>query len=342
MNIYDISRQAGVSIATVSRVLNGSPNVKPKTRKKVMDIIDQYDYTPNAFARGLGLDTMNSVGILCADSSDLYQAKAIYYIEGNLRKNGYNSILTCSGYEHGDKEDALALLINQRVDAVIMVGSNYVEAEVENNRYIMNAAARTPIFLLNADLDYPNVFCAMCDDFKATQEATLSFLDSGTADILYLYNSHSYSGMRKLSGFQSAYNIREIPVNKELMRFFEGSHEDIDGVCRFLSDLRNTGLVFHAVLASEDMLASGAVKYAKLHNLSIPDELSVIGYNNSLLTTCSDPEITSIDNHLETLCFQLVKTCIGVLNGEEMPPKIIYSGELIHRATTNLAIKQLN
>lgn len=336
MNIYDISKQAGVSIATVSRVLNGNPNVKPETRKKVMDIIDQNDYTPNAFARGLGLDTMNSVGIMCADSSDLYLAKAVYYIEGNLRRNGYNSILICSGYEHDDNEAALALLLNQRVDAVIMVGSNYVEANAEDNRYIMNASAHVPVLLLNADLDCPNVFCAMCDDFKAMQDTTLALIDSGITDILYLYNSHSYSGMRKLSGYQSAYNMRDLPVNKELSQFFKGSHEDIDGVCRFLSDLKKNGLVFHAVLASEDMLASGAVKYAKLHNISIPDELSVIGYNNSLLTVCSDPEITSVDNRLEILCFQLVKTCIAVLNGEEMPPKIIYSGELVHKATTKL------
>ena len=339
MNIYDISKKAGVSIATVSRVLNGSSNVKPETRKKVMDIIDQYDYTPNAFARGLGLDTMNSVGIMCADSSNLYLAKAVYFIEGNLRKNGYNCILTCSGYEHDGKEDALDLLISQRVDAVIMVGSNYIEAESENNRYIMNAAAQTPIFLLNADLDCPNVFCAMCDDFKAMQETTLALLDSGIEDILYLYNSHSYSGIRKLSGYQSAYNIRGIDIDNNLLQFFEGSHEDIGGVCRFLSDLRKKGLTFHAVVASEDTFASGAVKYAKLHNISIPDELSVIGYNNSLLTVCSEPEITSVDNRLEDLCFQLVRTCIGVLNGEDMPPKIIYSGELIHRATTKLPKK---
>lgn len=339
MNIYDISKKAGVSIATVSRVLNGSSNVKPETRKKVMDIIDQYDYTPNAFARGLGLNTMNSVGIMCADSSNLYLAKAVYFIEGNLRKNGYNCILTCSGYEHDGKEDALDLLINQRVDAVIMVGSNYIETESENNHYIMNAAAQTPIFLLNADLDCPNVFCAMCDDFKAMQETTLALLDSGIKDILYLYNSHSYSGIRKLSGYQSAYNIRGIDIDNNLLQFFEGSHEDIGGVCRFLSDLRKKGLTFHAVVASEDAFASGAVKYAKLHNISIPDELSVIGYNNSLLTVCSEPEITSVDNRLEDLCFQLVRTCIGVLNGEDMPPKIIYSGELIHRATTKLSKK---
>lgn len=75
MTIYDISKKAGVSIATVSRVLNGSENVRPSTRKKVMDVIDKYDYTPNAFARGMGLHSLKTIGILCADSSDLFLCK---------------------------------------------------------------------------------------------------------------------------------------------------------------------------------------------------------------------------------------------------------------------------
>ena len=81
ITIYDISQKAGVSIATVSRVINGSGNVRPSTKKKVLDIIRQYDYTPNAFARGMGLNSIKTVGILCTDSSDLYQAKAVYLLE---------------------------------------------------------------------------------------------------------------------------------------------------------------------------------------------------------------------------------------------------------------------
>ena len=72
LTIYDISKKAGVSIATVSRVLNGSDNVRPSTRKKVMDVIEKYDYTPNAFARGMGLHSIHTIGILCADSSSCY------------------------------------------------------------------------------------------------------------------------------------------------------------------------------------------------------------------------------------------------------------------------------
>ena len=82
MTIYDISEKAGVSIATVSRVLNGS-NVSEKIRKKVLDVIEQYGYTPNAFARGLGLNTMNTIGIMCADSSDFFGPKQFIILNKN-------------------------------------------------------------------------------------------------------------------------------------------------------------------------------------------------------------------------------------------------------------------
>ena len=83
-------KKAGVSIATVSRVLNGSENVSAETRKKGSCSTEACDYTPNAFARGLGLNSMNTIGILCADSSDLYLANAVYHIEQELRANNYN------------------------------------------------------------------------------------------------------------------------------------------------------------------------------------------------------------------------------------------------------------
>ena len=85
-NIYDVSTKAGVSIATVSRVLNGSANVSDKTREKVHAAMLELGYTPNAFARGLGLGSMNTIGIMCSDSSDTYLANAVYHLEHELRK----------------------------------------------------------------------------------------------------------------------------------------------------------------------------------------------------------------------------------------------------------------
>jgi len=81
VNIYDISRHAGVSIATVSRVLNNSPHVSEETRRKVMKVIDGCGYVPNAFARGLGLNTMKTIGLLCPDAADPYLARALACLE---------------------------------------------------------------------------------------------------------------------------------------------------------------------------------------------------------------------------------------------------------------------
>ena len=334
MTIYDISKKAGVSIATVSRVLNGSSNVKAKTRKKVMDVIEECGYKPNAFARGLGLNSMKTVGLLCADASDLYLAKAIYFIERNLRESGYNSILCCTGYEIESRKNSLNLLLSQHVDSVIMVGSNFLMNKQEDNRYIIDAAASVPIMLLNADFDCPNVYCTLCDDYKATSDVTEKMIESGVKDILYLYNSKSYSGQKKLAGFQNALLTSDIPLRKELIQCFNGSREDIDGVKDFVQKLYDKGIRFDGIVTSEDFLAVGAMNFAKANKIKVPGELQIIGYNNSILAHCSEPNISSVDNRLEDMCIQLVKTLTGTLSGSEMPQKTIFSGELIKRGST--------
>lgn len=334
MTIYDISEKAGVSIATVSRVLNGSGSVSEKTRKKVLDVISRYEYTPNAFARGLGLNTMRTIGILCADSSDLYLAKAVYYIEQKLRANGYDSILCCTGYDPLDKAAAVSLLINKKVDAIILAGSNFIYENTADNRYVTDAAAQLPLMLLNAALDAPNVYSVVSDDFTSVNEATLQMISGGIRDIVYFYNSTSYSGKKKLAGYLAAMKEKQILNEAELLQFYQGSHEDIPAMTEHLKRLHQEGIHFHGVIASDDTLALAAVKYAKLMGYSVPDEFCVIGYNNSVLVNCCDPELTSIDNKLETLCQHLINTLMGVLAGKEMPKKTVFSGEIIRRGTT--------
>lgn len=333
MTIYDISKKAGVSIATVSRVLNNAENVSAETRKKVLAVMEECEYTPNAFARGLGLNSMNTIGILCADSSDLYLANAVYNIEQELRANNYNCILCCTGYKLSDKKKFLSLLVNKKVDSVILVGSNFVSNKDSENDYIREAAKEIPILLLNADFDCENVYCSLCDDFKSTLQATTHILNTGVEDILYLYNSKSFSGLRKLSGYQSALTQKGIPLKMEYMQYFPGNHADLPGIAKFLGNL-DPGITYHAIMAADDNLAIGAVKYAHQKGLSIPKDLSIVGYNNSILSTCCEPELTTVDNKLETLCHHIVKTLIGILNHTEMPQKVIFSGELITRGTT--------
>ena len=295
MTIYDISKKAGVSIATVSRVLNGSDKVRPSTKKKVMDIIEKYDYTPNAFARGMGLHSLQTIGILCADSSDLFLAKAVYYLEQELQANGYESLLCCTGYNLELKQNYLNLILSKKVDGIILVGSNFIGTTEDENQYIKDVSTQVPIMLLNASFDYPNVYSTLCDDYTTMFEATESMLDSGIADPVYIYNSISYSGRKKINGFKDALKKHGISDIENRIHKYDGDSQQFN---------------------------------------EIADDLSIIGYNNSMLTTCCIPELTSVDNRLETQTHQLVQTLVGVLSGEEMPKKSIFSGKLIKRGTT--------
>lgn len=334
MTIYDISEKAGVSIATVSRVLNGSPSVSEKTKQKVLDVIRQYEYTPNAFARGLGLNTMKTIGIMCADSSDIHTAKAVYYLERLLRANGYNSILCCSGYELENRRDSLNLLLKQKVDATILVGSSYVYESEEDNKYIADAAAQIPVMILNAALDVPNTYSILSSDHASTYNATMHILQSGVKDVLFFYNTTSYSCKHKLSGYLNAMKDAGLPDRPELLQFFQGSHEDIPAMAKHLTQIAKQGISFHGVVAADDILALGAVKYAREQGLRIPEDLAIIGYNNSMLTNACDPGLTSVDNKLEAQCQHLITTLLSVLNNEEVAKETMFPGELIKRGTT--------
>lgn len=334
MTIYDISKKAGVSIATVSRVLNGSDKVRPSTKKKVMDIIEKYDYAPNAFARGMGLHSLKTIGILCADSSDLFLAKAVYYLEQELQANGYESLLCCTGYNQEIKKSYLNLILSKKVDGIILVGSNFIGTTEEENQYMKDASAQVPIMLLNAAFDYPNVYSTLCDDYTTMFDAASSMLNAGIRDILYIYNSCSYSGIKKLNGFKDAMQEQNVTDYERLIHYYEGDPQQHSDVSCFVERIAKEGPAFHGIIASEDSLAIGSIKYAQKAGISIPDDLSVVGYNNSILTTCCTPELTSIDNRLETQTHQLVLTLLGVLAGDEMPKKSIFSGRIIKRGTT--------
>lgn len=331
MNIYDISVKAGVSIATVSRVLNGSDKVRSSTRKKVMDVIEESGYTPNAFARSLGLNTMSTVGILCSDSSDVYQAQAIYYLERELRQSSYTSMLCCTGYQIEERTKHLQLLISKNVDAVFFIGSHFVGKSDEDNEYIRNAAEKFPVFILNGELKGPNIYSILCDDLKAGKEITDLVLDKGSKAPIYLYRALSYSGQRKMNGFLSSCEAHGVDTTVKRAFSCLGSAEKTKEI---LHQIEETGLFFDSVVAADDELAVGAVKYAAAKGKKIPEEFQVTGYNNSVLSTCSTPELTTMDNRVEFMCVTAAHQMIQVLEKKDVPDHTMYSGRIVERETT--------
>lgn len=344
INIYDISRLAGVSIATVSRVINGSDRVSDRTRQRVLRVMEENGYTPNAFARGLGLNTMRLIGLLCADAADPYLAKAVSRLEQGLRQRGYDSLLCCTGYALQSKEKALSLMLSKRVDGLVLVGSHFVEREPEANAYIRRAAERTPVMLLGGELEGENLYTVRCDERAAMRQATRRLLRSGRRRVLFLYNSPSYSGINKLAGYQEGCALEGFAAAASsaagtgLVMRMDDYVFDIEQVFSALSRRWERGLRFDAVLAADDRLAVGALKFAKARGLRVPEDLSIIGCNDSPFARYCDPELTSIDNRLESLCNQCVSGLMSILAGACAPACTVLGARLVERASTNLAL----
>ncbi len=334
LTIYDISEKAGVSIATVSRVLNGSTKVKESTRQKIMDIIDEFGYTPNSSARAMGLKSMKTIGILCADSSDIFLAKAVYFLEQNLQANGYESLLCCTGYNLDVRRNYINLILSKKVDGLILVGSNFIGSTEEENAYIRDCSEKVPVMILNASYHHENVYSILSDDVNSMYRATTDMINSGISDVLYLYNSTSYSGRKKLDGFRMAMESHKVKGYEDLILKVPEELTEMESIANYITNFAKEDHTFHGVIASDDQLGIAAVKYGQQNQISIPKDLSVIGYNNSILTGCCTPELTSIDNQLEAQTRSLVKTLIGVLSGQDMPQKTVFPGNLVRRKTT--------
>lgn len=313
MNIYDIAELAGVSIATVSRVVNDSPRVSEKTKQRVRAIMEENGYTPNVFARGLGLDSMKTIGILCPDVSDAYMATAVAHLESRMHEHGYDCILCCSGFEQSNKEKYASLLLTKRIDALIMVGSTYAGSGDEENKiqYVKEAAKQVPVFMINAYIDCENVYCAYGDDYHATYDVTSQMIESGRRRILFLCDSHSYSANQKLAGYETALKEHGLPVLGDLKLYVKNRIHTVRDIL-----LERRDLHFDSVVATDDGLAVGAIKYANAKLLNIPEDLCITGFNNSTLSICSDPELSSIDNKVEELCNMTIDNMMKLLHGD--------------------------
>ena len=334
-NIYDIAELAGVSIATVSRVVNDSPKVSEKTKKKVRSVMKEYNYTPNVFARGLGLNSMKTVGIICPDVSDAYMANAVSHLEKSLRCYGYNCILYCSGYAYEDKANAVNLILQKRIDALILVGSNYAgDGGDAATEYIRNAANEVPVFLINGYVRDPGIYCILADNYQAVYDVVTDLLETGRRQILFLYNSTSYSALEKIRGYEDALKDNSLPVLNEL-KVYVPNHKilEVRDSLLELSEREHPG--FDAVVATEDALAVGAIKYIRAKGLCTPEDICVVGYNNSELAVCCEPELTSVDSQGSVLCEEAVELMMAHLHGQTVRHKKIIPCHLVKRKTTD-------
>ena len=193
------------------------------------------------------------------------------------------------------------------------------------------AAKQTPVFLINGFVEGKNIYCSFCDDFKATYDVTSGFIRRGKKKILFLCDSYSYSASKKMAGYEAALRDAGYPIRGELKFYTKNRIHHVRDML-----LSHKNLEFDSVVATDDGLAIGALKYANVKGLKVPDDIEIAGYNNSQLSVGCEPELTSVDNHLEKMCNDTVDYMLRVLQGDtDVPPQNEVVCEIKKRCTTD-------
>lgn len=283
-------------------------------------------YAPNIFARGLMVNSMKTIGVMTIDVRDQYYAQSIHSIENEAGRSGYNVILCNTGEDLHEKKKYLKLLLQKRVDGIILIGS--VFKEKSDNRHIVEAAEKVPVMMINGYMEGKDLYSIMCDDRGAVREAVKYLVALGHKTVAYVYDVETFSGMEKLEGFKSAVSEYGLhPGNEMIVRTDRGIEGGRQAVRKLLKE--KTG--FTAILTSEDILAAGALKALSDAGIRTPDEVSVIGYNNSVISQCTMPELTSVDNKVDEVSNNAVSLLIDALHGKTIPSRTVVASELIER-----------
>jgi len=329
MNIYEVAKRAGVSIATVSRVINGNPRVRKETRERVEAVLREMNYTPNAIARSLVTNATQTIGVLTTDVRDSYYASAIYTIEQELRRLGYHVILCNTGMEPEKKAMYIRILMGKKVDGLIFVGSVFKERS--GNNHILEAARQVPVVMLNGPLSGRNVYSIVCDDEYATTQIVDWLYQRGHRRIVYLYDVKSPSGMAKIRGFKKGLRGKGLEVKKcSLIQVPSGLEGGIEGVRR----LEQAGASYTAIVTSEDEIAAGALKALLTLGKKVPEDVAVFGYNDSRIARCTTPELSSVDNRVEELAKGAARILHSVLQKQEVEPMTVVMPRLVLRGSS--------
>lgn len=303
-----------------------------KTKQRVRAVMEEHSYVPSGFSRGLGLNTMRTIGLLCPDAADDYMAKAVACLEQNLREYGYNCVLCCSGYGYEDCQIAVSSLLRRRMDALILIGSIYADDDPDSERvnYVREAAKQVPVFTINAWIRGENIHCALCNDYEASYLAVREMIQSGRRKILFLTDVNTVSTNLKRQGCEAALAEAGLTLQGDVN---VGLANQINQTRDYMLKLAN--LDVDGILAANDALAAGALKYAKRRGLRVPKDLCVIGYNNSELSVCCDPELSTIDSREARICQIAIDSLRLRLAGRPAGDRVFAKGYLIRRGTTD-------
>lgn len=285
-NIIDVAKKAGVSIATVSRVINGSDKVKAETRDIVMAVVEKLHYVPNPSARGLIMKRTEAIGLLLPDLHGEFFSEIIRGADNAVQSKGYHLIVSSSHNDPKEIEAALRFM-RGRVDALVVM-SPRVDSEI----LLANLPKSLPVVLLNCRTSNPHFDTIMTDGFGGAKEMTNYLLDLGHKRIAVITGGpNNIESQERLRGYRASITDKGLIPNPSFE--FLGDFTQMSG---YESVKEIFKLKHHptAIFAFNDSMAIGAVKAIREEGYRIPTDISVCGFDDTPMAKYISPSLTSV------------------------------------------------
>ncbi|MCX4744480.1 LacI family transcriptional regulator [Kitasatospora sp. NBC_01287] len=326
--LAQVAKKVGVSEATVSRVLNEKPGVSEATRAAVLTALDVLGYERPSQLRG---ERARLVGLVLPELQNPIFPAFAEVVGGALAGQGYTPVLctqTAGGVSEADYVD---LLLEQQVSGVIFFGGCYAQGDAPHEHYERLAERNLPTVLLNAaidNLDFPRV---SCDDAVAVEQAMGHLRQLGHTRIgLVLGPPDHVPSQRKLAAGRAAAAQAGLELGDELV---ERALFSLEGGQAATTRLLRQGVT--AVICASDPLALGAVRAVRRFGLSVPTDVSVVGYDDSSFMTCTDPPLTTVRQPIEAMGRAVVELLTGAIGGVRVThDELLFEPELVVRGST--------
>ncbi|WP_077621243.1 catabolite control protein A [Sediminibacillus massiliensis] len=328
ITIYDVAREANVSMATVSRVVNGNPNVKPATRKKVLNTIERLGYRPNAVARGLASKKTTTVGAIIPDISSIFFAELARGIEDIATMYNYNIILSNSDQNKDKELHLLNTMLEKQVDGIVFMGGKISEEHVQQFK-----SAPVPVALA-ATIDQSQTTPSVNIDYEqAAYEATTLLLEHGNEHPAFVTGQEETEiNNQKYNGYRRALKEKNVEFDEKLVTMGDYSYDSgIEALDQLMElDYKPTG-----IFVATDEMALGVIHGAQDRGLKVPEDIEVFGFDNTRLATMVRPTLSTIVQPMYDIGAVAMRLLTKYMNKEEVTDQnIILPHRIIERNST--------
>lgn len=330
MTIYDIAKEAGVAASTVSRVINNKPGIKAETRQRVQDLLKKYNYIPDAAARGLVMQSTKMVGILIVDIRVTHHIDSAFLIEQELTKRGYCCITMSTGPSDEKKAEYIRILEQRRVEGVILMGSMFMTDRVKES--IQMHLPSVPVVMVNGYLDLPNVSGVVVDEDAGVARCIDLLVKKNKKRIAFVLDSYSPANMKKQQGYLEG--IKKYGAGDEQCWIYDMETSSLQGgydaTVRIIRDHPDVQGIIYTI----DLVAVGGIRAAYDCGYSVPEQLALIGIDNSIYGEICMPKLTTLNNKLEELSETAASILHKGLEGKIQNKKMMLFSEIIEREST--------